>query len=628
MWKGISEFQKGLLERLHAEEPAVPVEVAPGGPGISLRRTEKGWELLLAEERNLARASLLLEENRDRPAGWRLEESPAYERLGAMLDCSRNSVPRPETVEKLMGILSRMGYSTLQLYMEDVFPLPGYPYFGYGRGRYTKEELKRLDACAGSLGMELIPAVQTLAHLGQSLKWKAMRGLRDCGDILLIGEEETYRLIEAVFSVMRECFSGKRVNIGMDEAHMVGLGAYLDKNGYENRTELMLRHFGRVHSIAERFGFEPMLWSDMFFRLASGGEYYAPESPIDPQVARSIPEDTTLIYWDYYSEKKEIYDRMLEKHARLCPRVIFAGGAWKWSGPAPCNSFSMSLAGKAHASCREHGVKEVMLTMWGDNGDECPPFAVLPTLQYWAELCWAGSETGSAWEESLKSRFRLAAGGRWEDFLLPDELAFTPDNPAPGRCGVNASKTLLYEDILFPMFSPGLDLSAYGAHLENCSASLEAVLEAVRREEPQWELFFSFYAALAALLQRKARTQEKLRRAWHEKDMAALRELCREDLPGLKAAAEAYAEAFRRQWLRSSKAPGLDVFDLRMGGQICRIEAAAERLRAYLCGEADTVEELDEAWLPFDPEEWEKGRRDMPAPFWHEIASPSNIASI
>lgn len=303
MWKGITEFQKGLLNQLRIPEPAVQVEVASGGPGISLERTKEGWKLLLAKERNLARASLLLEENEGKAVGWRLEEAPTYERLGAMLDCSRNSVPRPETVKKLMGILCRMGYNTLQLYMEDVYPLPGYPYFGYGRGRYTKEELKDLDACAKALGMELIPAIQTLAHLGQSLKWKPMRKLQDCGDILLIGEEETYRLIEAMFSAMRECFSGKRINIGMDEAHMVGLGAYLEKNGYENRMELMLRHFERVHSIAERFGFEPMLWSDMFFRLASGGEYYAPECRMDPKVACSIPKDTTLIYWDYYSEK-------------------------------------------------------------------------------------------------------------------------------------------------------------------------------------------------------------------------------------------------------------------------------------------------------------------------------------
>ena len=161
--------------------------------------------------------------------------------------------------------------------------------------------------------------------------------------------------------------------------------------------------------------------------------------------------------------------------------------------------------------------------------------------------------------------------------------------------------------------------------MRTCAAALEAAGET---EPPVWKPLFSVYGALARLLGRKAEVQEKLRRAWRQKDMAALRELCEKDLPGLKAEAEVYAEAFRRQWLQNSKAAGLDVFDLRIGGQIRRIETAKERLEVYLQGEADTVEELDETWLPFDPEEWNRGRRDIPAPFWHEIASPSNIASI
>ena len=231
MWQGITPFQKGMLEQLGIPEPEEIVQVSAGGPGISLERTGWGWIVLLKEENSLGRATLLLEQNKGRPVGWKYQETPAYDRLGAMLDCSRNGVPRPETVETLMRILCRMGYNTLQLYMEDVYDLPGYPYFGYGRGKYTKEELKRLDCSAKALGIELIPAIQTLAHLGQSLKWKGMESIRDLGDILLIDEPETYACIEKMFSVMRECFSGRRINIGMDEAHMIGLGKYLDQHG-------------------------------------------------------------------------------------------------------------------------------------------------------------------------------------------------------------------------------------------------------------------------------------------------------------------------------------------------------------------------------------------------------------
>lgn len=620
MWQNLTEFEEGLLQALGTAPPQLPVQVETGGKGICLQRTADGWQVRLGREEMLGRAAALLEQYADRPAGWQYREEPAYGRLGVMVDCSRNAVPRPETLKKLLQILSRMGYQTVQLYLEDVYQLDGYPYFGHGRGRYTKEELKEVDAFARQLGIELIPAIQTLAHLGQSLKWKAMKPLTDVGDILLIGAPETQALLEAMFRTLAECFTTRRVNIGMDEAHMLGLGRYLDQNGYENRMSLMLRHFKTVHAIARSYGFAPMMWSDMFFRLAAGGEYYAPECTIDPAVAHTIPADTSLIYWDYYSQDAGVYDRMLARHRELSPHIIFAGGAWKWSGFAPCNRFSIHLAGLAHTACVKHGVTEVLVTLWGDNGAECPLFAVLPSLACWAQLCW----TGQARPDETAALLQAAAGGRWEDFLLPDELVFTPDNPAPGRMAVNATKTLLYEDLLTPLFSPALDLPAYEAHLRQT----EQDLAAAENRAGRWRGLFTFYRALADALAHKAHVQQELHTAWQKKEKPALASLCIRDLPALRAAMERFSEAFRRQWLADNKAPGLDIFDLRIGGQLERIDSARRRLESWLAGETDTVEELEIPYLPFDPDAAAAGQADVPAPFWHRIISPIDITLI
>lgn len=619
MWKNLTEFQKGQLAALQVKEPDLPVFVQQGGTGIELARTDAGWNVRLETPAMLGRASTLLEANLDQPVGWSYCEQPAYRRLGVMVDCSRNAVPRPASLRRLLRALCRMGYNTVQLYMEDVYEVAGYPYFGHGRGRYTKMELKELDAFAASLGIELVPAIQTLAHLGQTLKWKAMERFVDTGDILLADSADTEALLNAMFDTLRECFSTNRINIGMDEAHMLGLGKHLDQYGYENRTALMLRHFKLVHSVANAHGFSPMLWSDMFFRLATGGEYYAPDCTLDATVSKDIPADTSLIYWDYYSLDEQIYDKMLERHKQLCGRVLFAGGAWKWSGFAPCNQFSMQLADIAHSACVKHGVEEVLVTLWGDNGAECPLEAVLPALQYWAELCWRGNTGADA-----AQHFRITCGGNWEDFLLPDELIFTPDNPAPGRMAVNATKTLLYEDVLTPLFSPALDLAGYEEHLRRCSIKLAHAQECAG----EWEPLFRFYHALSNALACKARVQRTLHAAWKEKDRETLEQLCREGLPALYATTENFAEAFRQYWLTNNKAPGLDIFDLRIGGQMERINAARRRLENWLQGKTDTVEELDIPWISFDPEQTAQGNADVPAPFWHRIVSTTDISLI
>ena len=88
-----------------------------------------------------------------------------FERLGYMVDCSRGAVPKIETLKKFVDYLSEFGYTYLELYIEDVYEIEGEPYFGYMRGRYTAVEIAELDVYAKQKGIELIPCIQTLAHL-------------------------------------------------------------------------------------------------------------------------------------------------------------------------------------------------------------------------------------------------------------------------------------------------------------------------------------------------------------------------------------------------------------------------------------------------------------------------------
>ena len=134
-----------------------------------------------------------------------------------MLDCSRNAVMKPEQVKKFVDYISAFGYNCIQLHTEDTFEVDGEPYFGYLRGRYTKDELKNIDAYCAKKGVELIPCVQTLAHVNQIFRWNEYAcTVCDTGDILLADEARTYALIENIFKTLAECFTSRTVNIGMD----------------------------------------------------------------------------------------------------------------------------------------------------------------------------------------------------------------------------------------------------------------------------------------------------------------------------------------------------------------------------------------------------------------------------
>lgn len=353
----------GILS-IRIERSGIPVNCKKQGKGIRISYDEVQVTITYEQEHQLIRALSRFLENIRRGERVEINEMPVYEQLGFMVDCSRNAVLNHEGYKELIRRLALMGYSTVQLYTEDTYELEGYPYFGYLRGRYTGEQIREMDQYAALFGIELVPCIQTLAHLGQALKWQAHAPLVDFQDILLIDDPRTYELIDRMFAFMATHLSSRRINIGMDEAHMMGLGKYLDKHGYQDRSSLMLKHFSTVMEIARKYGFRTMMWSDMFFRLASSGEYYDAESPISPDIVKLIPEEVTLIYWDYYSETQEKYDGMLRKHKQLNDHIGFAGGAWKWMGFAPNNEFSRKVSLLAHDSCVKHGIQEVLITAW------------------------------------------------------------------------------------------------------------------------------------------------------------------------------------------------------------------------------------------------------------------------
>jgi len=182
------------------------------------------------------------------------EEQVHFDTLGLMLDASRNAVSTVGTLKLLLRRMALMGMNLLMLYTEDTYEVPSQPYIGYLRGRYTQAELRELDAYAAKLGIEMIPCIQALAHLAQMLHWPVFGSVCDTHDILLVDENKTYKLLEQMIAAASAPYRSKRIHIGMDEAHNLGLGNYLDRHGFRPRFQIMNDHLRRVVAITNRLG--------------------------------------------------------------------------------------------------------------------------------------------------------------------------------------------------------------------------------------------------------------------------------------------------------------------------------------------------------------------------------------
>ena len=165
--------------------------------------------------------------------------------LSAMVDVSRNSVLTIEECKKFMKVIKDMGYNSFVLYTEDLYEMPEYDMFGYLRGKYSKQDLKNLVAYGESIGITMIPSIEVLAHLQHIFRWSQFANVRDCDDILLVDEPQTYELIETMIKTMREIYKTDYIQLGCDEAAKLGLGNFLKKHGYENPKTIFSRHLHR-----------------------------------------------------------------------------------------------------------------------------------------------------------------------------------------------------------------------------------------------------------------------------------------------------------------------------------------------------------------------------------------------
>ncbi|MEW9699498.1 beta-N-acetylhexosaminidase [Paenibacillus sp. SI8] len=549
---------------------------------------------------------------------FHIQEKQQFDTIGPMFDLSRNAVLTLDSFKFMLNKMALMGLNTVMLYLEDTYEISGEPYFGYMRGRYTQAELKEIDDYADQFGIEAFPSIQTLAHLEEFLKWEPVKHYKDTKGALLVGEEKTDQLVEKMIEAASAPFRSRKIHVGMDEAEELGRGKYLDLNGYVSRFDIMTGHLEKVLNVARRRGLRPMMWSDMFLKLASygGSEYYDEDTQIPEDMADRIPKDVDMVYWDYVHTEREEYESLIAKHRPLGCNLVFAGAVWVF------NTFGVNYGLSLHASdtalqvCKQEGIREVYATMWGDDGMESNPFIALLGLQLYAEHAY--SEDKLDWQR-LADRVKFCTGIEADAYLQLKYLDETPGSEPDNRKQSNPSKFLLYQDVLLGMFDKqieGLDMAAH-------YAKVERDIHSRRVSDAELDYLFDVPEKLCAVLKIKSEIGIELKRAYDAKDTAALRRIATDVLPAIAEAVRELRAAHRAQWLRMFKPFGWEVIDIRYGGVVNRLDTASLRLLDYVEGRIGRIEELEQERLLYSTTNRFTNKGVGWCSYYYRIASPN-----
>jgi len=512
-----------------------------------------------------------------------------FAKNGLMLDLSRNAVAQIDILKQFIREMAFMGHSWFMLYMEDVYEVEGAPYFGALRGRYSIKDLQEVDRYAQLFGVQLVPCIQTLAHVNQYFMWEAVEyKYKDIDDILNVGNAEVQALLTRMIASLRKAFSTDIIHIGMDEAYNLGRGRYLDENGFKNKSDIMQDHLSFMKTLCKEYGFKPIVWDDMFFSRYSNNKNGA---------VPSIPNHVGLMYWDYYSSSFKHYQDKLKLFRSMAKKTMFAGGAWRWTGFIPHHKKTLETTLAALAACRKERIKEIIVTAWGDDGNEAPFYTCMFGLVLFAYL-----DCNAAYQETEFSQYlNLYTGMDFDGWMRQGE----PDlfeGTTGDNYDITPSKYLLYQDPLGSKFlhyvrTLTTDMDAVYIKLEKAFAE-----DAANTDNLLQQHIAEFYAMMMKTLYYKWRLPLDIWEAYKKADKKALQALIENKIEPLKAALSEMAKARRKIWMEECRAFGSDVLDHRFGAMLMRLEVTQEVLTDYIQGKIKQIDELEEDRLDPCPE--------------------------
>lgn len=497
----------------------------------------------------------------------KLELTNNFETFGTMLDLSRAAAFNLTYIKDLIRKQALMGVNEVWLYIEDMYELKEYPQFGYLRGRYTEEELIEIVSYANLFDIKVVPSMQTLGHMEQFLRWAKSRTMKDQPTVLMARSDETFTLIDTMFKQLKKIFKHDKIHIGLDETWGFGLGTFFKKNGFTPQIELFFEHLNKVNDLALKNGFkEVLMWSDMPYRILSKmNSYYDLNITIDESVMNQIPDNVTLVYWDYYNRNRDTVDKMLKNHKEMTDKVVFASGTWIWTRFNYDKSQTDATAPVHIEASINNNIKEFILTQWMDDG------------------AYGDHETTllGVYEMSLKANTKNDVCSKTYEFITNE-----PINVSLNKTKLNDTKLsqvgLMWDDPQYAIYLSSFvqnDLDKYNDHL----LELEQLLTLYKDDKA-----YDYEHSIIAANYYKIKGRQTLISQYKNNETIAIDMFFNEQIKHLRN----LLKIFRNRWYNKHKMYGLEIIQSRIATQIIRAEEMIELAKLYNNKEINNIDGL------------------------------------
>lgn len=495
------------------------------------------------------------------PSLW-IRDWPEMRCRGVMQDISRGQVLTIDTFKELIRTLSYFKINLLSLYIEHTFVFQKHPLIGQGCGSLTREEVKELDEYARDYHIELVPSFQALGHFHQILRHKEYAHLAETETrwSLIPAREESYKFLEELFSEIIPAFSSRFFNIGCDEVYDLGEGKSKEKAKELGKGGLYLSHILKVKEIIDKYGKTTMFWGDMLLHY--------------PEIISQLPRDIVIMNWHYGSDKLEendYYCPLIEVFQKAGLKQFACSGTSSWVRLFPDIRIANKNVKCFTSEAKKFGVKEAMITNWGDHGNHNLLGYVWYGFAFFAEASWDPYKVeeqsfgrrfcsqffGQGTESIAEAIWYLSQSNSLVNVDLPQEYFPWPfplfwDDPFEGKYSINVRDPL----------ETGRKLTV----ISDSASEIISHNQGKATKNKKWLGDLLFAAQEIGYLGKRVLLIEEIKNLYHQayrnlgeekvvteclKKILTLLNKLKSDLLGLK-------EKYQSLWLRENREPGLD----------------------------------------------------------------------
>ncbi len=315
---------------------------------------------------------------------------------GIMLDPGR-VIERKEYYTLLLPWLARWGYNLVHMHLIDdercALRFPSHPELA-SPGAFTAEEMREFVELAASLGIAVMPEIESLGHAKRIFAQRKFKHLKEPapkGEVhsnfnsLCPAHPETRQLLSELLADVVEIFDYPVIHVGLDEVQLGNCPRCRRKFGAKIPDwKRYAKHAIWVHAEIRRLGRRPAMWADHLVR--NFGEGYSPD------ISKGFKRDVLMFNWDYGPEFKQDESRKLLAsgfEVVACPALIKYGTVML---PFAENISNLRTCASRSQEQKKAGLLGLVTTVW------CP-WRYLPGAIDLG-MAWAGHLSSASIEDS------------------------------------------------------------------------------------------------------------------------------------------------------------------------------------------------------------------------------------